>query len=99
MVTKRDYSDAYYGDFFGYTREKLGSDRLIMSRDRALGIYRDRPSGDSADRRFICFHWTYDNMSDDKGKKEVYRMPIKVLLSWGHCSHAVKSPGFICSLS
>ena len=32
LVTYRDYADAYYGDFFYYTREKLGEDRLIMSR-------------------------------------------------------------------
>ena len=32
MVTRKAYSDAYYGDFFDYTRKKLGKDRLIMSR-------------------------------------------------------------------
>ena len=32
VVTRRKYSDDYYGDFFNYTRQKLGSDRLIMSR-------------------------------------------------------------------
>ena len=32
VVTRREYSDAYYGDFFDYTRAKLGDDRLIMSR-------------------------------------------------------------------
>ena len=32
MVSRKYYSDLYYGDFFDYTREKLGKDRLIMSR-------------------------------------------------------------------
>lgn len=32
VVTRREYSDAYYGDFFDYTRQKLGNDKLIMSR-------------------------------------------------------------------
>ena len=32
VVTRTDYSNAYYGDFFDYTRAKLGDDRLIMSR-------------------------------------------------------------------
>ncbi|KAL5473375.1 hypothetical protein EMCRGX_G027852 [Ephydatia muelleri] len=32
VVTRKEYSDAYYGDFFDYTRAKLGDDRLIMSR-------------------------------------------------------------------
>ena len=31
-VTRKEYSDAYYGDFFDYTRQMLGDDRLIMSR-------------------------------------------------------------------
>lgn len=31
-VSRKDYSYDYYGDFFDYTREKLGDDRLIMSR-------------------------------------------------------------------
>lgn len=32
IVTRREYSEAYYGDFFDYTRQILGDDRLIMSR-------------------------------------------------------------------
>lgn len=32
VVSYRDYADAYYGDFNNYTRQKLGDDRLIMSR-------------------------------------------------------------------
>ena len=32
IVSRKEYSDAYYGDFFDYTRKKLGNDRLIMSR-------------------------------------------------------------------
>ena len=32
VVSREQYSDAYYNDFFDYTRKKLGSDRLIMSR-------------------------------------------------------------------
>ena len=32
VVTRTEYSDAYYGDFFDYTRQKLGTDTLIMSR-------------------------------------------------------------------
>ena len=31
-VSRKDYSDAYYSDFFDYTRQKLGKSRLIMSR-------------------------------------------------------------------
>ncbi len=31
-ITYREYADSYYGDFFNYTRAKLGNDRLIMSR-------------------------------------------------------------------
>lgn len=31
-LSYRDYADAYYGDFFDYTRSRLGEDRLIMSR-------------------------------------------------------------------
>ena len=39
LVTRREYSDAYYADFFEYTRQKLGNDRLIMSRPvDGLGI-------------------------------------------------------------
>ncbi len=32
VITRTQYSNSYYGDFFNYTRSKLGSDRLIMSR-------------------------------------------------------------------
>ena len=32
LITRREYSDMYYGDFFDYTREKYGKDKLIMSR-------------------------------------------------------------------
>lgn len=32
IVSRREYSNAYYGDFFNYTRQRLGDDRLIMSR-------------------------------------------------------------------
>ncbi|XP_064406980.1 alpha-glucosidase 2-like [Halichondria panicea] len=32
VVTRSQYSHHYYGDFFNYTRSKLGMDRLIMSR-------------------------------------------------------------------
>ena len=32
IVTRKQYSDAYYGDFFDYTRKKRGNDTLIMSR-------------------------------------------------------------------
>lgn len=32
VVTRKEYSNAYYSDFFDYTRSVLGSDRLIMSR-------------------------------------------------------------------
>jgi len=32
MVTRREYSEAYYADFFDYTRHKLGNESLIMSR-------------------------------------------------------------------
>lgn len=32
LITRREYSDAYYADFFDYSRQKLGNDRLIMSR-------------------------------------------------------------------
>ena len=32
MVSRAEYSDDYYNDFFDYTRAKLGDDRLIMSR-------------------------------------------------------------------
>ena len=32
LVTRRKYSEAYYADIFDYTRQKLGKDRLIMSR-------------------------------------------------------------------
>ncbi len=41
VVSRKDYSDAYYGDFFDYTRKKLGTDRLIMSRpvDGFVGSY------------------------------------------------------------
>jgi hypothetical protein len=31
-VSYREYADMYYGDFWDYTRAKLGDDRLIMSR-------------------------------------------------------------------
>jgi alpha-glucosidase (family GH31 glycosyl hydrolase) len=31
-ITYREYADLYYGDFFDYTRQKNGNDRLIMSR-------------------------------------------------------------------
>ena len=32
LERRKEYSDAYYGDFFDYTRQRLGEDRLIMSR-------------------------------------------------------------------
>lgn len=32
IVTRKQYSDAYYGDFFDYTRRKRGNETLIMSR-------------------------------------------------------------------
>ena len=32
VVSRAEYSDDYYNDFFDYTRAKLGDDRLIMSR-------------------------------------------------------------------
>ena len=32
IVTRREYSNAYYGDFFNYTRNKMGNKTLIMSR-------------------------------------------------------------------
>ena len=32
VVRRKRYSDLYYGDFFNYTRTKLGENRLIMSR-------------------------------------------------------------------
>jgi alpha-glucosidase (family GH31 glycosyl hydrolase) len=32
IVTRKQYSDAYYGDFFNYTRKQRGNDTLIMSR-------------------------------------------------------------------
>ncbi|XP_062507838.1 alpha-glucosidase 2-like [Corticium candelabrum] len=32
FLTHRDYANAYYGDFFNYTRLKRGNDTLIMSR-------------------------------------------------------------------
>ncbi len=40
QITYREYADAYYGDFFDYTRQRLGSDRLIMSRpvDDSIGF-------------------------------------------------------------
>ena len=31
-VTRNEYSDAYYRDFYYYTREKLGDDRIITAR-------------------------------------------------------------------
>ena len=31
-VSRKDYSNAYYSDFFDYTRQVLGKDTLIMSR-------------------------------------------------------------------
>ena len=31
-VSRKEYSDHYYQDFFDYTRGRLGDDRLIMSR-------------------------------------------------------------------
>ena len=32
VVTRKQYSDAYYGDFFDYTRKRNGNETLIMSR-------------------------------------------------------------------
>ena len=32
IVTRKQYSDAYYGDFFDYTRMKCRNETLIMSR-------------------------------------------------------------------
>ena len=32
VVTRKEYSDAYYGDFYDYTRAKNGNNTLIMSR-------------------------------------------------------------------
>jgi len=31
-ISYPQYADLYYGDFYDYTRQKLGDDRLIMSR-------------------------------------------------------------------
>lgn len=32
IVTRKEYSNAYYGDFFNYTRKMRGNETLIMSR-------------------------------------------------------------------
>ena len=32
IITRKQYSNAYYGDFFDYTRTKSGNGTLIMSR-------------------------------------------------------------------
>ena len=32
VVSRAEYSDDYYNDFFDYSRAKLGDNRLIMSR-------------------------------------------------------------------
>ena len=32
LISRREYSNAYYGDFFDYTRKRYGNDKLIMSR-------------------------------------------------------------------
>ena len=41
LVTRRKYSEAYYADIFDYTRQKLGNDRLIMSRavDGSVAVF------------------------------------------------------------
>ena len=41
LVTRRKYSEAYYADIFDYTRQKLGKDRLIMSRsvDGSVAVF------------------------------------------------------------
>ena len=41
LVTRREYSEAYYADMFDYTRQKLGKDRLIMSRavDGSVAVF------------------------------------------------------------
>lgn len=32
VVTRKEYSDSYYGDFYDYTRLRNGNNTLIMSR-------------------------------------------------------------------
>ena len=32
VITRKEYSDAYYGDFYDYTHKKNGNNTLIMSR-------------------------------------------------------------------
>ena len=41
LVTRGEYSEAYYADIFDYTRQKLGKDRLIMSRavDGSVAVF------------------------------------------------------------
>ena len=45
-VTRNEYSDAYYRDFYYYTREKLGDDRIITA--RPVDNYGFRGVGDEA---------------------------------------------------
>lgn len=58
VVTRRQYSDYYYGDFFNYTRNKLGTDTLIMSRpaDGFGPIYLD-----FSPHYVMCSGWVGDN--------------------------------------
>jgi len=54
-VKRVEYSHAYYGDFFNYTREKLGNDRIITA--RPVDTYGADPSDLSDDmiRKLVSF--------------------------------------------
>lgn len=57
-ITYRQYADAYYRDFLFYTREKLGSDRLIMS--RPVDGWKDYLFLNFSPRNVVFAGWTGD---------------------------------------
>jgi alpha-glucosidase (family GH31 glycosyl hydrolase) len=67
-ISYRDYADAYYGDFFDYTREKRGNTGLIMSRPVDCS-YDKRSAGcsDFSPKNVMYAGWVGDDDSTFNG--------------------------------
>lgn len=75
-LSYRAYADAYYGDFFDYTRARLGEDRLIMSRPvdsyPVLGPVADAYLSFSP-RRVVLSGWVGDQDPTFAGLRDALR--------------------------
>jgi len=76
LIGYREYANLYYGDFFDYTRQRLGDDRLIMSRPvdsyPVLAPYADAYLSFSP-RRVVLSGWVGDQDPTFDGLKDALR--------------------------